>query len=413
MRILKSAIVLASLLLPAVAPAADADLDAAIARNRTGTLVIRTQPGAKVSVEQIRHEFFFGATLPTGIFTGRNSPQDIAKFKETFTTLFNAGVIEGSFKWHEMERERGKVDYSIVDNMLAWADKEGIPLRGHCIFWGIPNRVQDWLKQLNDDEMRLAIQQRGRSIGARYRDRFAEYDLNNEMIHANYYAERLGPEFIKQMALWVKDGDPNAKLFVNDYDILTGNRLDDYVKDIKRLLDMGTPISGIGVQGHLHGDSFDAAALQNALDVLAQFKLPIRITEYNFPGQRSKYYTGDRTAQMPPEEEKAKADALRQYYRICFAHPAVSGIMAWGFWEGANWIPQSSWYKRDWTPLPAAEAYRDLVLNKWWTRWSGTANAQGGAEVRAFYGKHKITVNGKETIVTLARSEGTKTVDLR
>jgi endo-1,4-beta-xylanase len=413
MRILKSAIVLASLLLPAVAPAADADLDAAIARNRTGNLIIRTAPGAKVSVEQIRHEFFFGATLPTGIFTGRNSPQDIAKFKETFTTLFNAGVIEGSFKWHEMERERGKVDYSIVDNMLAWADKEGIPLRGHCIFWGIPNRVQDWLKQLSDDEMRLAIQQRGRSIGARYRDRFAEYDLNNEMIHANYYAERLGPEFIKQMALWVKDGDPNAKLFVNDYDILTGNRLNDYVKDIKRLLDMGTPIAGIGVQGHLHGDSFDPAALQNALDVLAQFKLPIRITEYNFPGQRSKYYTGDRKAQMPPEEEKAKADALRQYYRICFAHPAVAGIMMWGFWEGANWIPQSSLYKRDWTPLPAAEAYRDLVLNKWWTRWSGTANAQGRAEMRAFYGKHRITVNGKETIVTLARTEGTKTVDLR
>ena len=82
---------------------------------------------------------------------------DIAKFKETFTTLFNAGVIEGSFKWHEMERERGKVDYSIVDNMLAWADKEGIPLRGHCIFWGIPNRVQDWLKALSDDEMRILM----------------------------------------------------------------------------------------------------------------------------------------------------------------------------------------------------------------------------------------------------------------
>jgi RNA polymerase sigma factor (sigma-70 family) len=315
-------------------------------------------PGAKVTVEQIRHEFFFGATLPTGIFTGRNSPEDIAKFKETFTTLFNAGVIEGSFKWHEMERERGKVDYSIVDNMLAWADKEGIPLRGHCIYWGIPNRVQDWVKALSDDELRLTMQQRGRSIGARYRDRFAEYDLNNEMIHANYYAERLGPEFIKQMALWVKDGDPNAKLFVNDYDILTGNRLNDYVKDIKRLLDMGTPISGIGVQGHLHGDSFDPAALQNALDVLAQFKLPIRVTEYNFPGQRSKYYTGDRKAQMPPEEEKAKADALRQYYRLCFAHPAVTGIMMWGFWEGANWIPHEIGQRIEATDEEVLEAMR-------------------------------------------------------
>jgi GH35 family endo-1,4-beta-xylanase len=393
--------------------ASDAELDASIAKNRMGTLAIRTAPGAKVAVEQVRHEFWFGATLPSGVFTGRTSADDIAKFKQIFTSHFNAGVIEASFKWHDMERERGQVNYSIVDNMLAWADKEGIPLRGHCIFWGVPNYVQPWLKELDDDELRIAVRQRARSIGARYRDRFAEYDLNNEMIHANYYEQRLGPDFVKQMALWVKDGDPNAKLFVNDYDITTGNRLADYVQHIRRLLDMGVPISGIGVQGHLHGDTFDPAALENALDELAQFKLPIRITEFNMPGQRSKYYTGDRRAQMTPEDERAKAENLRRFFRICFARPAVAGIMMWGFWEGANWIPQSSLYKRDWSPTPAAEAYRDLVLNKWWTRWSGTANPDGWVVLRAFYGKHRVTVNGNTTLVELKKSDGVKEVNLQ
>ncbi len=391
--------------------AATPDLDASIARERMGTLVVRARPGAKVAVEQLRHEFWFGATLPGGIFTGRNSADDIAKFKQVFTSHFNAGVIEAAFKWHDLEPEKGKVNYSIVDSMLAWADQERIPLRGHCIFWGIPNRVQDWVKQLSDPDLRLALRERGRAIGARYRGRFAEYDLNNEMIHANYYAERLGPAITKDMAQWVKDGDPDARLFVNDYDILTGNRLADYVKDIRRLLDLGVPIAGIGVQGHLHGDSFDPVALQNALDELAKFHLPIRITEFNFPGQRSKYYTGDRRAQLSPEEEKAKAEALTQYFRICFAHPAVTGIMMWGFWEGANWIPQSSLYKRDWTPTPAAEAYRALVLNKWWTRWSGAANSEGFATLRAFYGKYRVTVDGKEAVVDLTRSEGVKSID--
>jgi endo-1,4-beta-xylanase len=393
--------------------AADADLDAAIAKNRMGVLVIRTTPGAKVSVEQVRHEFWFGATLPTGIFTGSSRPEDIQKFKEVFVRHFNAGVIENSFKWPEMERQRGLVNYAPVDAMLAWADKEGIPLRGHCIYWGIPNRVQEWLKAMGDDELRTVLMQRGREVAARYRGRFAEFDLNNDMIHANYYEERLGPTITRQMAAAVKEGDPNARLFVNDYDILTGNRLADYVKDIRRLLDMGVPIAGIGVQGHLHGDSFDAAALKNALDELAKFNLPIRVTEFNFPGQRSKFYTGDRRAQMTPEEEAAKAAALQQYYRICFAHPSVAGIMMWGFWEGANWIPQSSMFKRDWTPLPAAQAYEDLVLKQWWTRWSGTANADGLAVVRAFYGKHRVMVNGRELIVDLQRASGSKAVELQ
>ena len=312
---------------------------------------------------------------------------------------------------HEMEPRRGQVNYTIVDDILAWADRNSIPVRGHCIFWGIPNRVQDWVKALSNDGLRLALQQRGREIGARYRDRFAEYDLNNEMIHANYYEERLGPEITKQMAMWVKDGDPNARLCLNDYDILTGKRLDDYVKHIRLMLDMGVPIAAIGVQGHLHGDTFDAAALENALDTLAQFHLPIRVTEYNFPGQRSKYYTGDRRAVMPPDEERVKADSLRQYFRICFAHPSVTGILMWGFWEGANWIPQSSLYKRDWTPLPAAEAYRDLVFKQWWTRWSGPADASGIAAVRAFYGRHRVTVSGKEKIVDLKRAQGAAQVD--
>jgi GH35 family endo-1,4-beta-xylanase len=378
-----------------------------------GTIVIETAPGARVSVEQVRHEFWFGATLPTGVFTGRTNAEDIAKFKEIFTSHFNAGVIEGSFKWHEMEPERGQVNYAVVDRMLAWADSVGIPLRGHCIYWGIPNRVQNWVKGLTDSELRMTMRERGRSVGARYRDRFAEYDLNNEMIHANYYEQRLGPEFIRQMALWVKDGDPNAKLFVNDYDILTGNRLGDYVKHIRGLLDMGVPIAGIGVQGHLHGDSFDAVALQGALDELAQFKLPVRVTEFNFPGQRSKYYTGDKKAQLTAEEEKVKAESLRQYFRICFAHPAVTGIMMWGFWEGANWIPQSSMYRRDWTPLPAAKAYEELVMEQWWTRWSGTADARGFVTVPAFFGRHRVTVDGREMMVELKKAEGSARVTVR
>jgi GH35 family endo-1,4-beta-xylanase len=396
---------------PAAAPPSDAELDASIAKHRQGVIVVKTTPGARVSVVQVRHEFWFGATLPGSVFGGRASAADAAKFREVFLSHFNAGVIESAFKWHDMEKEPGKVDYSTVDAMLEWADANGLPLRGHCVFWGVPNRVQEWLKPLGDEQLRNAVRQRARSIAARYRDRFAEYDLNNEMIHANYYADRFGPDFIKQMALWVKDGDPRATLYFNDYDITTGKRLGDYVKDIRRVLDLGTPMEGIGVQGHLHGDAFDAEALKNSLDVLSQFRLPIRITEFNFPGQRSKFYK-DRNAEMTPEEERAKADALAQYYRVCFAHPSVTGIMMWGFWEGANWIRQSSLYKRDWSPNPAADAYRNLVLKKWWTNWQGAAGKDGLATVRAYYGRHRVVVNGKEKVVDLRKAEGARLVEM-
>ncbi len=392
--------------------AADSGLDEAIRKARTGTLVIEAAPGTEVRVEQLRHEFWFGAALASQMFGGRANSEDATQYKKVFLENFNAAVTENALKWHAMEPRQGQVDYSIVDAILQWTDQHDIPLRGHNIFWGVPDRVQPWQKAMDDATLRETLKARALDIGRRYKGRFAEYDLNNEMLHANYYEERLGPEITRDMAAWVRQGDPNAVLFLNDYDILTGRRLDDYIAHIRRFLDQGVPFGGIGVQGHLHGDSFDPAALQNALAKLAEFKLPICVTEFNFPGQRSQYY-GKRGVRLSDEEEQAKAKALTEYYRICFAQPVVKGILMWGFWEGANWIPVSSLYRRDWSPTPAAEAYRDLVFKQWWTTWRGQTDARGRCEVRAFYGRHRITAGDKEMVVSLKRPEQAKSVSFR
>jgi len=389
-----------------------ADVDEAIRKTRMGMLIVEASPGAEVRVEQLRHEFWFGAALASQVFGGWIDPEDAAQYKKVFLENFNAAVTENALKWHAMERTQGQVDYTIVDAILRWTDEHEIPLRGHNIFWGVPNRVQPWQKAMDDATLRETLKARALDIGTRYRGRFAEYDLNNEMLHANYYEDRLGPGITRDMAAWVRQGDPDAVLYLNDYDILTGRRLDDYIAHARRFLDRGVPLGGIGVQGHLHGDSFDPAALENALAKLAELKLPICVTEFNFPGQRSKHYRR-RGVRLSAEEERAKAKALVEYYRICFANPAVKGILMWGFWEGANWIPVSSLYRRDWSATPAAEAYRDLVFKQWWTKWRGQADAQGRCEVPAFYGRHRITAGGKETVVDLKRAERTRSVSFR
>jgi len=391
---------------------AGADVDEAIRKTRMGTLIVEAAPGAEVRVVQLRHEFWFGAALASHVFGGRMEPEDAAQYKKVFLENFNAAVTENALKWHAMEPRQGRVDYSIVDAILRWTEEHDIPLRGHNIFWGVPNRVQPWQKAMDDATLRETLKARALDVGKRYRGRFAEYDLNNEMLHANYYEDRLGPEITRDMAAWVRQGDPDAVLYLNDYDILTGRRLDDYIAHIRRFLDQGVPLGGIGVQGHLHGDSFDRSALEKALARLAELKLPVCVTEFNFPGQRSKHGR-KRGVRLSDAEEQAKAKALVDYYRICFANPAVKGILMWGFWEGANWIPVSSLYRRDWSATPAAEAYRDLVFKQWWTTWCGQADARGRCEVPAFYGRHRVTAGAKEAVVDLKRSERTKSVSFR
>ena len=387
-------------------------LNSEIEKHRKGRLIVLANPGEKVNVEQLSHEFWFGCAISNSLISGRWTEEDRQKYKEHFLKNFNSAVTENALKWGSMEREKDKVDYSVVDGILKWTEENNIPLRGHNLFWGIEKFVQPWVKELSDEELKRTLQHRAETITARYKGRFAEYDLNNEMIHGNYYEERLGPGITKRMAEWAHNGDPDAKLWLNDYDILTGNRLADYTKQIRTLLGEGVPIAGIGVQGHLHAESFDRDALRKALDSLAVFGLPIRITEFNMPGQRSKYYR-EKIVTMTPQEEETKAKDLADYYRICFAHPAVDGILMWGFWEGANWIPVSSLYKKDWTPTPAARAYENLIFREWWTTTSRAVGGEGAVTIPAFYGRHRVTVNGVSRDVDLQKSAGEATVDFR
>jgi len=381
-----------------------------IAKLRKGDLIIKANPGDKVSIEQICHEFWFGCAITNGLAGSRMADEDKRQYKEKFLENFNSAVTENAVKWLDMERQKGQVNYANVDGILNWTEENNIPLRGHNIFWGIPNRVQPWLKEMNDEELRKTLKNRAETLALHYKGRFAEYDLNNEMVHGNYYEERLGPMITKEMAEWVHNGDPDAKLFLNEYDVLTGKKLPEYMAQIRTFLKQGVPIAGIGVQGHLHDESFDRAELKRALDSLAIFGLPIRITEFNLPGQRSKFLKNTRL-EMTPQEEEQKARDIVDYYRICYAHPHVEGIIMWGFWAGANWIPASSLYRRDWTPTPAVEAYKNLIFKEWWTKETGTANRKGDFSVSAFYGKYKVTVDGVSKEVDLNKDQGKTVVD--
>ena len=129
-----------------------------------GTVTIQTEPGAEVRVEQLRHEFWFGAALSSGMFSSRANAETAAKYKQVFLENFNSAVTENALKWHSMERRRGQIDYSIVDAMLEWTDQHEIPLRGHNIYWGVSNRVQDWQKQLDDQQLRDVLKDRGLTI---------------------------------------------------------------------------------------------------------------------------------------------------------------------------------------------------------------------------------------------------------
>ena len=378
------------------APKVEVHTEEAVRRHRMGTLTVLTKPGATVKVTQLRHEFQFGTAISWFMFSESAPESDRNRYMEVLKANFNAAVHENELKWHNTEPvAKGVYTWERADRMLDWCEKNGMTMRGHCIFWASENRVPAWVKELDDAELQKTVERRAREVTARYRGRIHEYDLNNEMLFYNYYRDRLGEGITADMARCAKEGDPDAVLYMNQWGIIEGDGTAKYVEQIRGLLDRKIPIGGIGCQGHF-GKRMDIQKVQRDLDTLAQFKLPIKITELD----------------IDTPDEQRKAEELEAFFRVCFGHPAVEGIYMWGFWEGRHWRPRAALWKKDWTPTPAAEVYRRLVYDEWWTRFEGKADASGQCELRAFYGTHLVETGGKEKRVALKKEDGTATVNL-
>lgn len=384
-------------------------IDARIAELRMGDIIVKTKPGAAVEVQQTRHEFLFGTAVANQVV--ENTPDAMsAKDRKMYLKIlgenFNYAVHENALKWYDCEAKQGVVDYSRAEKIWQLCNELNIPMRGHCIFWAKDDFIMPWLNKLNNDELRAAIKRRAIDVTKQFKGRIEEFDLNNEMIHGDYFRRRLGYGIVNEMAWMAKAGNPDITLYVNDYGIIVqeGYNASAYIDQIKNLLATGVPIGGIGCQGHFfttdEGDSSGMAAtspehVQKTLDKLSKFNLPIKITECLFLA----------------DDEEGMAEELRKFFPVCFAHPNVEAIIMWGFWEGAHWQPHTAMWKKDWTPTPQALAYQDLIFNKWWTKTSGKADKNGQFKTRGFYGDYTITSNGVEKKVTLSKKDKSLQVD--
>ena len=378
-------------------------IDARIAEIRMGDLIVKTDPGSDVQVQQVRHEFLFGTAINNRLVeTHENamSPEDREIFLKILADNFNYAVHEDALKWYDCEKEYNVVDYSAADRIWEICHELNIPMRGHCIFWAKDKYIMPWLKELDNDTLRGKVISRAMDVTKHFKGRIEEFDLNNEMINGDFFRRRLGYGIINEMAFAAKAENPDITLYVNDYGILVERNYnaDSYITQIQNLLANGVPIGGIGCQGHTitsdEADSTGKAAtlperVQSTLDKLAQFDLPIKITECLFTA----------------DDEQGMADELREFFPICFAHQKVEAILMWGFWEDAHWQPQTAMWKKDWTPTLQAKAYRELVFDKWWTRTSGKADDNGTFKTRAFYGDYIITSNGKTIKATLSKKD--------
>lgn len=301
------------------------------------------------------------------------------QYADFFVKHFNWAVFENEAKWYANEPQRGRITYEKADAMLNFADRHQLPVRGHALFWEVEDANPSWLRSLPNHEVYEAMKNRLEHAGNHFKGRFRHWDVNNEMMHGSFFKDRFGKNIWKWMYEETKKIDPQALLFVNDYNVISYGEHHAYKAHINELRQLGAPIEAIGVQGHFE-ERVDPVIVKERLDVLAELGLPIWVTEYD---------------SVHPDPNR-RADNLEALYRVAFSHPAVKGVLMWGFWAGAHWRGENAAIVNyDWSLNEAGRRYEKL-LNEWTTQRVEKTDANGHVRCPAFHGTYEIRI-GKES----------------
>lgn len=191
-------------------------------------------------------------------------------------------MFENELKWYSTEPQQGKVDYTIPDQMLEFIRANQITIRGHNIFWENPIYTPSWVQNLTGPELKLAVNSRINSLMSHYKNEFVHWDVSNEMLHYNFYEQRLGPNASLEFFETAQSLDPLATMFMNDFNVVETcddhkSTVDAYISRLRELKQGGVLMDGIGLEGHFTIPN--PPLIRAVLDKLATLELPIWFTE--------------------------------------------------------------------------------------------------------------------------------------
>lgn len=359
---------------------------AAITEHRMGPATVtvldakgKPVQGASVTVEQIGHEFLFGANIcgyeQFGVAALNN------EYKQRFADLFNYATAP--FYWSLIEPVKGQRQYAWIDAMVNWCVANGIAVKGHALLWADPAAIPSWSNGMPDATLQQA---HVTDIMQRYAGLIKNWEVVNEPV--NVPGLSLNPAH-----QWARAIDPSARLVVNEYGHFY-NGLPEYYSLVQQAIADGIPVDAMGFQAHAPIDrAFPLEHVRFILDQYSALGKKVHITEFT-PPSSGQAVTG--AVWRGVWNESTQAAYAEAFYRICFAHPAVEAISWWDFSDTGAWVPGGGMLRSDCTPKPVYNTLKQLIHGEWKTQNSGLTQS-GQYQFSGYYGRYRVVVQHNGT----------------
>jgi len=285
-----------------------------------------------------------------------------SQYKTTAQQEFNCLTPEYEMKWAQIEKTRNQPNYAASDQLVKFATDNNMKVRGHTLVWH--EEVPTWVTPLNKTELDAAIKKHITEEMTHFKGKIYAWDVVNEVFNENgtfrdtIFYKAFNTSFIADAFRTARTVDPNAKLYINDYNTEGKNNKSDalyaLVKDLKA---QNVSIDGVGFQAHfaLNGVPTDLASnLQRFVDL----GVDVAITEL------------DIRMELPDTTNKTneQAQEYASVYKTCESISRCVGVTVWGFSDKYSWVPGSfsGWgdallWDKDFKAKPAVTAVEAIL----------------------------------------------------
>jgi endo-1,4-beta-xylanase len=218
-------------------------------------------------------------------------PTASAMIAETFSLIADGNDLKFS---NRLRPTPDSFNFGPGDYVVNWAASHGLLFRGHCLLWwnALPNWFQSYVTPANAQQV---MTDHISSVVKHYAGKIYSWDVVNEAIHNDRpdglrrkpWLDFIGPEYIDIAFQTAHAADPKARLVLNEcfieHDLpLEIGRRGALLALATRLKKADVPITTIGIQGHLRGNTpLDKPGMNRFLKQIQDLGLEIMITEFD------------------------------------------------------------------------------------------------------------------------------------
>ncbi len=274
---------------------------------------------------------------------------------------FNSVTSGNDFKWDATEPTEGTFRFTNADAQVSFAQANNIIVRGHTLLWH--NQIPAWVftdpatgapMQPSDANRALLIQRLQnhiRGVAGHFAGKLYAWDVVNEVIDENQpdclrrspWYNIIGPQYIDIAFQTAREVDPNAKLFINDFNTTFGNKRACYFNVVRDLKARGVPVDGVGHQMH---NNFEFPPVQGFIDTVNQFAalgVLQHVTEFDV-----NIYSGSANTpianydEIPLDRHVKVAYHYRDYFEAFKKlKDKIQSVTLWGLADDNTWLTSS------------------------------------------------------------------------